>query len=54
MSDEDPLDPEDRKILDFMFDHQRMSPREVARHFNIPVERVHDILRRDLVEVMRG
>ena len=54
MSDEDHLNPEDRKILDFMFGNLNMSPREVAKHFDIPVERVHDILTRDLNAVMRA
>ena len=54
MSSDDHLSPEDRKILNFMFDHLNMSPREVAKHFNISVERVHDILTRDLNEVMRA
>lgn len=54
MSGDDYLTPEDRKILNFMFDHMNMSPREVAKHFNLPVERVHDILTRDLNEVMRS
>jgi len=53
MSDEDHLNAEDRKILNFMFDNLNMSLREVAKHFNISVERVHDILTRDLNEVMR-
>ena len=53
MSDDDYLSPEDRKILNFMFANMRMSPREVAKHFNVPVERVRDILTRDLNEVMR-
>ena len=54
MSDEDYLNPENRKILNFMFTNMVMSPREVAEHFNIPVERVRDILARDLAEVMKG
>jgi DNA-directed RNA polymerase sigma subunit (sigma70/sigma32) len=51
---DDYLSPEDRKILNFMFDNLSMSPRDVAKHFNIPRERVHDILARDLAEVMKG
>jgi hypothetical protein len=54
MSDDDYLNPEDRKILNFMFANMNMSPREVAEHFAVPVERVHDILRRDLAEVTKG
>jgi len=52
--EEDYLSPEDRKILNFMFANMNMSPREVAEHFNVPKERVHDILARDLREVLRG
>ena len=54
MSDDDYLSVEDRKILNFMFANMNMSPREVAAHFNVPKERVHDILTRDLNEVMRS
>ena len=53
-TDADYLSEEDRKILDFMFANMNMSPREVAAHFNIPKERVHDILARDLTEVLKG
>jgi DNA-directed RNA polymerase sigma subunit (sigma70/sigma32) len=53
VSDEDYLSPEDRKILDFMFANMNMSPHEVAAHFNVPKERVHDILARDLKEVLK-
>lgn len=54
MNDEDYLSPEDRKILNFMLANSAMSNREFAAHFNVPVERIHDILRRDLAEVMKG
>lgn len=54
MSDEDHLNPEDRKILNFMFANSNMSNKEFAEHFKVPIERIHDILRRDLAEVMRG
>lgn len=53
MTSDDYLSPEDRKILNFMFTNMTMSPREVAEHFNVPKERVHDILARDLREVMK-
>jgi len=52
-SEDDYLNPEDRKILNFMFDHLDMSPREVAKHFHTSLEHVHDILQRDLKEVLR-
>jgi len=54
MNNEDYLSPEDREILNFMFANTTMSPREVAKHFDVPVERVHDILKRDLAEVLKG
>lgn len=54
MSAEDYLSPEDRKILNFMLANSTMSNREFAAHFNVPIERIHDILQRDLREVMKG
>ena len=54
MTTEDYLSLEDRKILNFMFANMNMSPREVAKFFGVPIERVHDILRRDLAEVTKG
>lgn len=50
--DEDHLNPEDRKILNFMFSNGNMSPREVAKHLGIEAERVFDILARDLSAAM--
>lgn len=49
----DYLNADDRKILNFMFANMNMSPRDVAKHFHITMEHVHDILRRDLNEVMK-
>ena len=48
------LCPEDRKILAFMLDHSDMSPRQVAARFMVPVEHIHDILKRDLAEVLES
>jgi hypothetical protein len=44
---------EDVAILSFALAHCEMGPRALAEHFGVPVERVHDILRRDLDEVVR-
>lgn len=54
MENDDFLSPEDRKILNFMFANMALSPRQVAAHFDVPVERVRDILARDLAETVRG
>jgi len=54
MSEEaDHLNPEDRKILNFMFANLHMTNQQFAAHFEVPVERIHNILRRDLAEVTR-
>lgn len=52
--DDDPLDPEERKIMSFMLQHCEMSPRDFAKHFNTSVERIRSILDRDLRWVMKG
>jgi hypothetical protein len=52
MSDENSLSLEDHEILNYMFKNLNMSPRDVAKHFNVTIERVHGILMRDLQQVM--
>ncbi len=44
----------DAEILKFLYDHSELSPRECAAYLGVPKERVHDILRSDLAEILRG